>query len=114
MNKAEWYLYLIRCRDGSIYTGISTDVKRRFVQHQKQGSDGSKYLKGRGPLVLVFQMKVGNYSLASKVESKIKKMPKDKKEKILREPEFLDEIVHKIDADKRVVRLICTPHLPNL
>jgi putative endonuclease len=95
-KKTDWYLYLIRYRDGSIYTGISTDVNRRFLQHQKPSKGGSKYLKGRGPLELVFQAKVGNYSLASKVEFKIKKLPKDKKEKILRDTHYLDEIIQKI------------------
>jgi putative endonuclease len=96
MENADWYLYIIRCRDGSVYTGISTDVDRRFVQHQKSSQGGSRYLKGRGPLVLVFQVKVGTYSLALKLERKVKKLPKDKKEQILRESHYLDEIVQKI------------------
>ena len=44
----EWYLYVIRCRDGSLYTGISTDVERRFADHQ--ADNGAKYLRGRGPI----------------------------------------------------------------
>ncbi len=95
MKKADWYLYLIRCRDGSIYTGISTDVDRRFIQHQKPGSDGSKYLKGRGPLFLVFQTRIGDYSLALKVERQVKKLSKHQKEQILQKPDFLNEIIQK-------------------
>ena len=57
----DWYLYLIRCRDSTLYTGISTDVDRRLAQHQGEGSAGSRYLKGRGPLRLVFQEKLGTY-----------------------------------------------------
>ena len=79
----EWYLYLIRCRDGTLYTGISTDVDRRFAQHQGVGSAGSKYLKGRGPLSLVFQENLGSKSLALKVERRVKRMPKAKKEKLV-------------------------------
>jgi putative endonuclease len=101
MKKIDWYLYLIRCRDGSIYTGISTDVKRRFVQHQKPGQGGSKYLKGRGPLVLVFQAKVGTYSLALKVERKVKKLPKVKKEKIFQKTHYLDEILQKLNSETK-------------
>ena len=86
---------------GSVYTGISTDVNRRFAQHQKPGQVGSKYLKGRGPLVLVFQAKVGNYSLALKVERKVKKLPKDKKEKILLKTHYLDEIMQKINSETK-------------
>ena len=49
---SDWYFYLVRCRDGSLYTGISTDVARRLAQHRGEGSAGSKYLKGRGPFDL--------------------------------------------------------------
>ena len=70
----DWYLYLIRCRDGTLYTGISTDVDRRFAQHQGAGNAGSRYLKGRGPLNLVFQKNLGSKSLALKVERKVKKL----------------------------------------
>jgi putative endonuclease len=96
LKKTDWYLYLIRCSDGSIYTGISIDVNRRFAQHQRQRQFGSKYLQGRGPLALVFQAKVGTYSLALKIERQVKKLPKFKKEKIMQESNCLDEIVNKI------------------
>ena len=80
---SDWYLYLVRCHDGSLYTGISTNVSHRFAQHQGKGAAGSKYLKGRGPLNLVFEKKVGSKSLALKVEGKIKKLPKAMKERLI-------------------------------
>jgi putative endonuclease len=80
---SDWYLYLIRCRDGTLYTGISTDVDRRFNQHQSAGNAGSKYLKGKGPLSLVFQEKLGSRSLALKVERRVKSMSKARKEKLI-------------------------------
>jgi putative endonuclease len=55
---SDWYLYMVRCHDGSLYTGIAVDVERRFGQHQGSGDGGSKYLRGRGPLTLVFQKRV--------------------------------------------------------
>ena len=79
----KWSLYLIRCRDGTLYTGISIDVDRRFVQHQDAGHEGSKYLKGRGPLSLVFQKKLDSRSLALKAERRIKRMSKARKEKLV-------------------------------
>jgi putative endonuclease len=103
MKKTDWYLYLIRCRNGSLYTGISTNVDRRFQQHRKPGRGGSKYLKGKGPLVLVFQSKVGAYSLALKVERKIKKLPKNKKEKLWQDSLYLDEIIKKITSGPKPV-----------
>ena len=81
---SDWYLYLIRCRDNTLYTGISTDVDRRFAQHQSEGHSGSRYLKGRGPLSLVFKEKLGSRSLASKVEHRVKRMTKARKEKLIK------------------------------
>ncbi len=81
---ADWHLYLVRCHDGSLYTGITTDVARRFAEHQENNDTGAKYLRGRGPLVLVFQKKLGNRSLALGVESKVKKLSKARKEGLIR------------------------------
>jgi putative endonuclease len=90
---SDLYLYIIKCHDGSLYTGISTNVGRRFSEHQGKGDAGSKYLKGKGPLSLVFEKKVGSKSLALKVESKIKKLPKAKKESLMEVPGYIEGIV---------------------
>lgn len=88
-ERTEWYLYMLRCHDDTLYTGISNDVTRRFEKHRKMGKQGSKYLRGRGPLELVFQKKIGSKSLALKIEQKIKKLSKSQKE----------IIIHKGDID---------------
>jgi putative endonuclease len=93
---SDWYLYLIKCRDGSLYTGITTDVARRFAEHRGQGAGGAKYLKGRGPLELVLRKKVGGRSLALRVEQKVKKLPKARKEKLLKGRKHLQEIIKTI------------------
>ena len=93
-----WYLYLVRCRDGSLYTGITTDVARRFAEHQGNGDTGAKYLRGRGPLVLVFQKKLGSRSLALGVESRVKKLSKARKKDLIRDYTFLDEIIKQVGA----------------
>ena len=80
---SDWYLYLIRCRDDTLYTGISTDVDRRFAQHQGEGNAGSRYPKGRGPLSLAFQKNLGTKSLALRVERRVKRMSKARKEKLI-------------------------------
>lgn len=72
---------MIRCCDNSLYTGITTDVERRF--HQHKNGKGAKYLKNRQPLTLVFQQPVGDRSLASKVEYAVKQLSKSKKEEIV-------------------------------
>ncbi len=77
----DWYLYLVRCRDGSLYTGITTDVPRRMKAHRH--NLGAKYLRGRGPLMLVFQEKIGAKRRAFQLERAIKRLPKSKKEKLV-------------------------------
>ncbi|MDQ6969882.1 MAG: GIY-YIG nuclease family protein, partial [Mariprofundus sp.] len=62
-----WYLYMVRCGKGQLYTGISTDVTRRFAEHQ--AGKGAKFLRGKGPLVLQFEQPIGSHSEALKVEA---------------------------------------------
>jgi putative endonuclease len=90
---SDWYIYLIKCSDGSLYTGISTDVGRRFAQHQKAGYAGSKYLKGRGPLTIVLQSRVGCKSTALKVERMIKRLSHPAKVKLITSPEDIEEMI---------------------
>ena len=94
---SDWYLYLIRCRDGSLYTGITTDVARRVAEHRGKGAGGAKYLKGRGPLELALRKKVGSRSLALRVEQKVKKLPKARKEKLIKGRKYLQNIIKTIE-----------------
>jgi putative endonuclease len=80
---AMWQLYLIRCEDGSLYTGITTDVSRRLHEHQNAGKKASKYLRGKGALTLVYQKQVEDRSEASKLEYAIKQLSKLQKEQLV-------------------------------
>ncbi len=83
----EWSLYIIKCNDGSLYTGISTDVEKRLRAHSL--GKGAKYLRGRGPLEIVYCLNAGTKSEALKMESRIKKMSRKDKEILIttgREP----------------------------
>jgi len=77
-NEPMWFLYIVETRFGHWYTGITTNVEKRFATHQ--AGKGAKNLKGKGPLLLIHQQKVGNKSEASKLEYKLKKLTKAKKE----------------------------------
>ncbi len=77
-----WHLYIVRTRKGHLYTGITQDVARRFSEHQEGGKKAAKFLRGKGPLKLEFQQEVGNKSSALKIESAVKKLPKQKKESL--------------------------------
>jgi putative endonuclease len=74
----EWSVYMLRCGDGSFYTGIATNVSRRIGEHE-QGKRGAKYLRGRGPFELVYERAVGDRSVATRIEYRIKQLPKEEK-----------------------------------
>lgn len=73
-----WSVYMIETRMGSLYTGISTDVERRFGEHQGSAK-GAKALRGKGPLKLVYQQALAGKSEALKEEARIKKMSRTEK-----------------------------------
>ena len=79
----EWYLYIIRMGNGHLYTGITTDVERRFAEHNGRGLKAAKSLRGRGPLTLVFSQEVGSRSTASKAEWAVKQLSKEDKEALV-------------------------------
>ena len=76
-----WKLYIIRCGDGSLYTGITTDVEKRLAVHRS--GKGAKYTRGRGPLELVYREECGTHSDALKRELEIKALPREEKRKLI-------------------------------
>ena len=78
----KWYLYVLRCGDGTLYTGITTDVQARFAQHQ--GGKGAKYTRGRGPLEVVYTEECEDHSAALKRELAVKALSREEKEKMLK------------------------------
>ena len=77
----KWYLYILRCGDGSLYTGITTDVQARFAQHQ--AGKGAKYTRGRGPLVVVYTEECEDHSAALKRELAVKALSREEKERMI-------------------------------
>jgi len=78
-----WFVYMVRTANGALYTGISTDVPRRFSEHQAGAPKGARSLRGKGPLELVFSSPAGDRSRASKLEWHIKRWPKQRKEALV-------------------------------
>lgn len=74
----EYTLYLLRCADDTLYTGIARDVDARLAAHES-GRNGAKYLRGRAPLTLVFQQPVGDRGRAQRLESRVKRLPRARK-----------------------------------
>lgn len=91
-----WSVYVVRCRDGSLYTGISLDVTRRLVQHE--AGQGSRYLRGRAPLSLVDECVVGDRASASRAEYAFKQLTKASKERLLATPSGLRHFVARLDV----------------
>ena len=72
-----WYIYILRCGDDTLYTGITDDVDRRFAAHC--AGKGAKYTRGRGPLTLVYTEEAEDKSAALKREHAIKKLTRAEK-----------------------------------
>jgi putative endonuclease len=75
-------LYILRCGDGSLYTGIALDVARRLEEH-RQGVRGAKYLRGRTPVELVFQQPAGDRAAAQRLEHRVKSLSRAEKEALI-------------------------------
>lgn len=77
---SQWFVYLVRCNDASLYTGIAKDVERRIDEHNGTGKLGAKYTRARRPVELVYQESHLTRSDATKRESEIKNYSKQEKE----------------------------------
>jgi len=98
-----WFLYLIRTAKNSLYTGITTDVERRFSEHQAGGMKAAKSLKGKGPLLLQFYTQVGSHSSALKLEYRVKRLSKAKKEGIIQGSILLIELFPELMLGQQIM-----------
>ncbi|MDD4271576.1 MAG: GIY-YIG nuclease family protein [Patescibacteria group bacterium] len=78
-----WFVYILKCADGSLYTGITTDVKRRLKEHNSSVL-GAKYTRGRRPVKLICLRRKKNRSTAAREERRIKKMSRQEKIKFIK------------------------------
>lgn len=78
-----WFVYIIRCADNSLYTGITTDIERRIREHNSDNTIGAKYSRARRPTTLVYQENADSRSAALKREAVIKKLSKPEKETLV-------------------------------
>ena len=77
-----WKLYILRCRDDTLYTGITVDVEARFARHSS--GCGAKYTRGRRPLELVYLEDCESHSHALKRECEIKALPRSEKLELIK------------------------------
>lgn len=77
MEDKLWYLYIVECRDRSLYTGITDDVSRRISMHN--AGKGAKYTRGRGPVILRYQESCASHGDALRRELEVKRMSRQEK-----------------------------------
>jgi len=73
-----WFVYIIEASDGSLYTGVTTDIDRRFAEHSSTGK-GAKFFRGRKPVKIAYIQEHPDRSSALKREAEIKKLSREKK-----------------------------------
>lgn len=73
-----YYLYILQCADGTLYTGITTDLKRRLAEHNGT-KKGAKYTRSRQPVSLIYSRRFRSRSTASREEARIKALSRDEK-----------------------------------
>ncbi len=78
-----WFVYLVRCHDGSIYTGVTTNVERRVDEHNHNDRLGARYTRSRRPVVLVYQELLGSRAEACRLEAQIKAFTRSQKERLI-------------------------------
>ena len=80
---SNWYVYLLRCTDNSLYTGVTTDIERRVHQHNHCNKKGAKYTRVRRPVVLVYQENALDRKTACQREYQLKQLTKAEKEQLV-------------------------------
>ena len=81
-NMKKWFVYIVKCKDKTLYTGITTDVNRRLFEHNNS-KKGAKYTRSRRPCKLVYYFEVSDRSSALKEEYRIKKLSRQDKLKLI-------------------------------
>jgi putative endonuclease len=79
-----WTVYVLRCVDGSLYTGVTRDLLRRLRQHNGELAGGPRYTRGRRPVELAWSTAAASRSEAQREEARIKRWPRRAKLRLLR------------------------------
>lgn len=84
LNKMCWTVYILRCADGSLYTGITTDSHRRLHEHNNDNKKGAKYTRVRRPVVMVYKESHADRASASRREYALKKLSRSQKTNLIK------------------------------
>ncbi len=89
-NDKKYFIYMIRCKDNSLYTGMTTDLDRRMKEHLERGKKGAKYTASHYAIKMEIAWRTDDKIKASKLEYHIKTLTKGQKEELIVNPEKLD------------------------
>ncbi len=102
-----YYTYILRCEKGTLYTGITTDVQRRFQEHLSKSGVGAKYTRANSPVEIVSVWVSSDRSKATKLECFIKTLTKSQKLELISSPDVtLKKYSHKINAEDYILQKI--------
>lgn len=100
---AAFYIYMLRCADNSVYTGITTDLNRRFAEHSAKNKKSAKYTLSHSAEKFECIWQAENRRLASALEYRIKALTKNKKEQLISNPDLLSEFLgDKLDSSNYI------------
>jgi len=85
----KWFLYVLQCSDGTYYTGVTTDMKRRLKEHNTSNR-GAKYTKARRPVKIIYSLEYEDRSSAQKFEYRFKQLTRKQKEEVINKVKILD------------------------
>jgi len=77
-EKETWYVYMVRCSDGSLYTGITNNLEKRIAAHNSE-KGGARYTRSRRPVELIYSKQAGSRAAAARQEYQLKKLPRSQK-----------------------------------
>lgn len=94
---SDWYVYIVRCSDNSLYAGVTKDIKRRVIEHNTNNRLGARYTQSRRPVTLVYEEGSESRSAASTRELEIKRLTKKHKEGLIA------KYIHSLNGTKMAV-----------
>jgi len=77
-----YYVYIVKCADGTFYTGVASNLEKRIREHNGELIGGAKYTRSRRPVKLIYKEEYDTHLEAARREIEIKKFPRSKKEKL--------------------------------
>ena len=83
MDDSDWFLYIVKCSDDSLYTGITKDIERRIEEHNSDNILGARYTRPRRPVTLIYREVFLNRAEAAKREYEIKQLSRKEKERLI-------------------------------